>query len=268
MNLADDSLQPGPTQPGLSRPELTHIGGPTLLMEYAGLAFLTDPTFDAPGDYPMSNGRVLSKLSGPAVPAEQLGRIDVVLLSHDQHPDNLDKSGRELLPQAGAVLGTPAAAGRIDVVRALRPWEQAGLDGGITATAVPALHGPEGAEAVTGEVTGFVLEAEGWPTVYVSGDNASLAVAAEIARRFPDTSLVIAFAGAARTALFDGAPLTLTSEGVVELLDLFPAATVVPVHTEGWAHFSEGPEVLRKTVNDAGAAARVALLPAGTPHRV
>lgn len=28
------------------------FGGPTALFEYGGLRFLTDPTFDAPGDYP------------------------------------------------------------------------------------------------------------------------------------------------------------------------------------------------------------------------
>jgi CspA family cold shock protein len=39
---------------------------------------------------------------------------------------------------------------------------------------VPALHGPEGSEHLVGEVTGFVLAGPGLPTVYVSGDNASL----------------------------------------------------------------------------------------------
>jgi hypothetical protein len=37
------------------------FGGPTALFEYGGLRFLTDPTFDAPGDYPADGGPVLTK---------------------------------------------------------------------------------------------------------------------------------------------------------------------------------------------------------------
>jgi hypothetical protein len=41
----------------------------------------------------------LHKTVGPAVPPEALGRVDVVLLSHDQHFDNLDRAGRTFLAQ-------------------------------------------------------------------------------------------------------------------------------------------------------------------------
>jgi len=46
---------------------------------------MTDPTFDpAGGDY--ASGRVtLHKTRGPALAASQVGPVDVVLLSHDQH---------------------------------------------------------------------------------------------------------------------------------------------------------------------------------------
>ncbi|MEV0294885.1 hypothetical protein [Nocardia sp. NPDC050710] len=72
--------------PPLRRGATSRVGGPTLRLHYAGLTWLTDPTFDAPGDYP---GPVtLHKLSGPAVPADQVEPVDVVLLSHDQHADN------------------------------------------------------------------------------------------------------------------------------------------------------------------------------------
>jgi hypothetical protein len=35
----------------MSAPKITLIGGPTVLIEVAGFRFLTDPTFDAPGEY-------------------------------------------------------------------------------------------------------------------------------------------------------------------------------------------------------------------------
>ncbi|WP_405071239.1 MBL fold metallo-hydrolase [Kribbella sp. NBC_01510] len=246
--------------------KITHIGGPTAVISLGGLTFLTDPAFDEPRDYQLP-GRVMTKLTGPAIPAAELGRVDVVLLSHDQHKDNLDDAGRALLPSVPTVLSTPGAATRIPGVRALENWESIELprpDGRVvTVTGVPALHGPEGAEAVLGVVTGFVLTGADLPTVYVSGDNASIGLVKEIADRFAPIDVAVLFAGGARTTLLDGAALTLTSEAAVEAAHLLGSATIVPVHTEGWAHFTEGPDQFLKAFREAGLAARVRLLEHG-----
>jgi L-ascorbate metabolism protein UlaG (beta-lactamase superfamily) len=86
---------------------LTHVGGPTVLIEVGGWRLLTDPTFDPAGaDYSFGLGTGSTKLAGPAIPAAEIGRIDAVLLSHDQHDDNLDPAGRALLPAAGTVVTT------------------------------------------------------------------------------------------------------------------------------------------------------------------
>jgi L-ascorbate metabolism protein UlaG (beta-lactamase superfamily) len=44
------------------------------------------------------------------------------------------------------------------------PWDEVTL-GALTITAVPAQHGPDGTEHLTGPVTGFVLRADDLPTV-------------------------------------------------------------------------------------------------------
>src|SRR5919206_3614226 len=90
---------------------LTLVGGPTVLIDIAGQRLVTDPTFDEPGRY--QGGVTLTKTSGPAVAAEAVGDIDAVLLSHDQHFDNLDRAGRALLAQAKRVLTTAAGAARL-----------------------------------------------------------------------------------------------------------------------------------------------------------
>jgi L-ascorbate metabolism protein UlaG (beta-lactamase superfamily) len=36
--------------------KVTLIGGPTALLDIDGLTILTDPTFDAPGEYPIPGG--------------------------------------------------------------------------------------------------------------------------------------------------------------------------------------------------------------------
>ncbi|MEV6878133.1 MBL fold metallo-hydrolase [Amycolatopsis sp. NPDC051128] len=240
---------------------ITFSGGPTALLELGGVRLLTDPTFDAPGDHPVGS-RVLVKTEDSALTEDAVGVVDAVLLSHDQHPDNLDDGGRGYLASVPLTLVTPSGAERLGgTARGLKPWEETRV-GPLTVTAVPALHGPEGAEQLTGEVTGFVLSGDGLPTVYVSGDNASVDLVREIASRF-SIDVAVLFAGAARTVLFDGAPLTLTSANAVEAAKVLGAAKVVPLHFRGWQHFSEGPDVLREEFEAAGLADRLVLLEPG-----
>jgi L-ascorbate metabolism protein UlaG (beta-lactamase superfamily) len=246
---------------------ITHVGGPTALISLGGLALLTDPAFDEPGDYEMPGGRKLTKLTGPAVQPVDLGPLDAVLLSHDQHVDNLDRAGRALLPSVPVVLSTPSAAERLEGVTGLANWASIELPrpggGTLTITGLPARHGPEGCESVTGIVTGFLLSGEGLPTVYVSGDNASVELVSEIVERVGPVDVAVLFAGGARTALLDGAPLTLTVEDAVAAAQSLDPAVIVPVHTEGWAHFSEGPDLLAAGFARAGLSDRLHLLPAG-----
>ncbi|MFT4307165.1 MAG: MBL fold metallo-hydrolase, partial [Microbacterium sp.] len=94
---------------------LTPLGGPTVLLEMAGARLLVDPTFDPAGEH--ANGpRVLTKTSDARFRPEDVGALDAVLLSHDQHADNLDELGRALLRTVPLVLTTAVAAGRLDAV--------------------------------------------------------------------------------------------------------------------------------------------------------
>ncbi len=102
---------------------ITHVGGPTALIEVGGWRLLTDPTFDPPGKrYAFGWGTSSRKLTGPAVAASELLPLDAVLLSHDHHEDNLDPAGRALLPSADVVVTTTSGAGRLgDGARGLEP---------------------------------------------------------------------------------------------------------------------------------------------------
>ncbi|WP_037609927.1 MBL fold metallo-hydrolase [Streptacidiphilus rugosus] len=242
---------------------ITYLGGPTALIETGGLRLLVDPTFDPPGEYRIGS-RTLTKTTGPALSAAQIGSVDVVLLSHDQHPDNLDHAGRAYLLRAPLALSTRSAQQRLGgPVRALSSWEshEAARPGGGTLriTAVPALHGPEGSEPLVGEVTGFVLDGDGLPAVYVSGDNASLRLVTEIAERFGPMDVAVLFAGAARTPLVPDAPLTLTSMQAAQAAERLAARHVVPVHFEHWAHFTQDADTLRGAFATAGLASRLHL---------
>jgi L-ascorbate metabolism protein UlaG (beta-lactamase superfamily) len=220
----------------MSTMTVTYVGGPTAILEYAGLRILLDPTFDPPQTY-QSDGEPLTKTAGPGVVLDDLGQIDLVLLSHHEHEDNLDFAGRELVrvtptlstAKAGVDLGKPVVG--------LDCWEEHRV-GNVTVTAAPALHGPPGIERVVGPVIGFLLEAPDEPTVYVSGDNASLELVQQIADRFTAIDIAILFAGAARVPSRD-ATLTLTSADAAAAARILGAPRVVGLHTEDWDHFTE-----------------------------
>lgn len=243
----------------------TLVGGPTAVLELGGLRFITDPTFDPPSEQP----RGLVKVKGPALEPSAIGDVDVVLLSHDHHPDNLDSAGRAFLPHSPRVITSSLGAERLGGnAEGLVPWASVELstpDGSVvTVTAVPAQHGPDGSDEVMGPVVGFVLTGRAIPTVYVSGDNASLDVVRLIASRLSPIDIAVLFAGAARLAQrFDGTPLTLTSAAAAEATAILEARAVVPAHFEGWAHFTEGADCLRRAFSAAGLSERLALVEPG-----
>jgi L-ascorbate metabolism protein UlaG (beta-lactamase superfamily) len=186
----------------MNSPRITLVGGPTALIEIDGFRLLTDPTFDEPGAYQLPHVK-LEKLTGPALSAEAVGRIDAVLLSHDQHADNLDHGGRDFLGHAKRVLTTVAGAKRLGGhAEGLAPWqvtELAGSNGrSLTVTVTPARHGPAGIEPLSGDVIGFVLTSKdnSISPIYISGDTVWYDGVAEVARRFK-AGVVLPFAGAA-----------------------------------------------------------------------
>lgn len=242
------------------------VGGPTTVVDIGGLRLVTDPTFDAPGVYDVG-GRVLTKTAGPALSPAEIEPVDAVLLSHDQHADNLDHMGRQWLQRVPVVLTTPAAAQRIQGATALHCWSYIDLlrpeGGSLRITGVPARHGPDNTEHLTGPVTGFVVAGDGLPTVYISGDNASLSVVQAISQQMRPIDAAIIFAGAARTPLLGDHNLTLNSEEAAQAVIILDVPVVIPVHYEGWGHFTEGGEMLQRAFTLAGLRSRLHMLSPG-----
>ena len=245
---------------------ITLIGGPTALIEVDGFRLLTDPTFDAPGAYQLPHVR-LEKLSGPALSAEAIGEVDAVLLSHDQHADNLDHSGKDFLATAKRVLTTVAGAKRLGgKTEGFAPWAATELTGrngrSLTITATPARHGPAGIEPLAGDVIGFVVTSNrpGSRPVYISGDTVWYDGVAEVARRF-SAGVVLPFAGAAQTR--GPFHLTMDTNDTIETARAFPDAVIVPLHTDGWAHFRQGANDLRASFDTLGFGSRLKILEPG-----
>lgn len=131
-------------------------------------------------------------------------------------------------------------------------------DAELTVTAVPAVHGPEDGERdadgnVNCEVVGFVLSGQGLPTVYISGDNASIRTVTEISRRAPTIDVAVLYAGAARVAAkFDARPLSMDGVRAAAAAAALGAGIVIPAHYDGWTHFSEGLPSIELAFHEAG----------------
>jgi L-ascorbate metabolism protein UlaG (beta-lactamase superfamily) len=253
---------------------LTHVGGPTVLVEVGGWRLLVDPTFDAPGRrYAFGWGTSSRKVAAPAVAAADVLPIDVVLLSHDHHADNLDDAGRALLPSAGVVVTTASGARRLGgAVRGLRPWDTTELAAPgrptIEVTATPARHGPPLSRPVAGHVVGFALRWEGQDdgVLWISGDTVLFGGLREVADRLEvDTALL--HLGGVRFPVTGPLRYSMTGRQAVELCRLLRPRTAIPVHYEGWSHFREGRDAIEEEFARAPADVRARLrwLPLGAP---
>jgi len=242
---------------------VTLVGGPTVIIEVKGVRLVTDPTFDPPGSYQGATA-MLEKTEGPAIPPEAIGETDAVLLSHDQHPDNFDRSGRSFAGRAKVVLTTNSGHSRVaGNSLGLSPWEsvKVGPEDQLTVVATPARHGPPGAERTLGDVTGFVVRGpNNEDLVYVTGDTVYYGGVEQVARRY-QPRVVLAFAGAARTrGPFN---ITMGNNDVLEVAKAFPNAQIVTVHNRGWAHLTEGPQALASAAHAFGLDERLKSLEPG-----
>jgi L-ascorbate metabolism protein UlaG (beta-lactamase superfamily) len=245
---------------------ITHIGGPTVLIEIAGRRLLTDPTFDPPGGrYRFGWGTGSRKLAGPAIGVSDLGPIDAVLLSHDHHDDNLDGAGRALLPGAGAIVTTVSGARRLGGgARGLADWESTDLDG-IEVTATPCRHGTRLLRPLVGDVIGFALRCEG-RVVWISGDTVLYDGVRSVADRLT-VDVALLHLGGVRFPVTGPARYTLTAREAVELCGLVRPRVAIPIHYEGWSHFREGREAIEAELAraPAGVRERFRWLPIGEP---
>ncbi len=260
----------------MSQPRLTHLGGPTTLIELDGWRILTDPTFDPPGRrYTFGWGTSSRKVAGPALAADTVFPVDLVLLSHDHHADNLDDTGRGLLARASTVITTVPGARRLSApnVRGLADWASTTVTTPgrppLVITATPGRHGPKFSRPIAGKVNGFGLRREGEDTaaLWMSGDTVLYDGVREVADRMP-VDVALLHLGGVRFGFTGPVRFTMSAAEGVELIRLIRPRLAVPVHYEGWTHFREQQAVARQTLSNSDVRDRVRWLTPGVPTEV
>ncbi len=203
---------------GVPPTRVIHIGHSTHLLHVGGLRLLTDPWFNDP-----AFGALRHELP-PAVLPTDVGRLDVVLITHD-HADHADiRAMDQMDKRALVIVATNDLAARIRnlgyrEVTVLAPWEDLRLRD-VTIAAVPALHDIY-------EI-GYVIRGGG-TSVYFAGDSRLHPDLPAIAERFaPDVSLLSC----------DGTRLTgadlhvMTPEDAVTAARTLKSRLVLPSHAE------------------------------------
>jgi len=231
----------------------------TLLVEMAGLRILVDPMLGDPGSAPPVPGTPNQRpnpLVPLAVPVGELVRdLDAVLLTH-LHADHLDDAAAAALPADVPVLCQPADAddlgqrGFTDArpVEAELPFE------GVRVTRTAGRHGTGEIGEAMAPVSGFVLSAEGEPTLYLAGDTIWCPEVAEaLDAHRPDR--VVVNAGAA--GFTEGDPITMTAADVLATAKAAPQARVAAVHLEAVNHCLLSRPELRAATEREGIARRV-----------
>ncbi|KAK0656860.1 beta-lactamase superfamily domain-containing protein [Cercophora newfieldiana] len=254
---------------------LTHIGTAAAIIHLNGVNLITDPVFSAAGEEFHLGGHTLKTTLSAALSLSHLPPIDAVLLSHEDHPDNLDSPGRQLL-DGRHVLTTPDGASKLAPrpgVRALHPWETTTLTFGgreFAITGTPCVHLPGG------EVTGFIIttpefgETDGLPNaIYFSGDTIYLPELAQMKDKF-HISVALLNIGNVLVPHPEGGVLqiTMAGEDAARLAREIEADVLVPMHFESWAHFTEGKEELRGALEREGVQEKVVWLEPGVKTRV
>jgi L-ascorbate metabolism protein UlaG (beta-lactamase superfamily) len=220
----------------------------TLLVRLANRTVIVDPMLDPAGarpPVPDTDNEERNPLVELPEPAEVVaGLVDGILVTH-LHQDHFDATAAELLPKDVPLFCAPGDAdalrerGFSDVL----PVEPAADWEGVRITRTAGVHGE------LGPSPGFVLAAEGEPSLYVAGDTIWCEeVRAALDEHAPDIVVVNA-SGAHFTG---GEPLVMTTDDVVTVARHAPGTRVVAVHLEAINHCVQTRADLHQRLHEEG----------------
>jgi L-ascorbate metabolism protein UlaG (beta-lactamase superfamily) len=210
----------------------------TLIVHYAGKTVLVDPLLADAGTLPPVN-RTPNQRPNPLVPlpataASIAAGIDAVLVTHT-HSDHWDAVAAKLVPQGTLAFIQPEDAKKLgdQGFSNLCPIDTTITWDSIRITRTGGQHGRGDVGQRMAPVSGFVLAAPEWPTVYIAGDTVWCP---EVSRAIQahQPSAIVVNAGAAQ--FLEGGPITMDVDDVLQLCESAPSATIVAVHMEAINH--------------------------------
>jgi L-ascorbate metabolism protein UlaG (beta-lactamase superfamily) len=233
------------------------IRNATLLVRVADRTFVVDPMLDPAGARPPVEDTA-NPVRNPLVelpePPEVIVELAQAVLVTHLHRDHLDETAIRLLPKHLPVFCQPPDVEQLSAFEDLRPVEDEVEWDRLRIVRTGGQHGTGRIAEALGPVSGFVLAADGEPTLYIAGDTIWCDEVVEaLDHHRPD--VVVVNAGAAR--FLEGDPIVMTADDVVAVARHAPQARVVAVHLEAINHCPLTRADLHQRLHDEGLTERV-----------
>ena len=226
----------------------------TLLLDYANMRLLIDPMLSDAGamaaiqNSPQPRPNPLLALP---MPVEQvLDGVHAVVVTHT-HRDHWDDAAIQLVPKDLPLFCQPEDLAKMEsthfvnaaAVHDARNWSK------ICITRTGGHHGTGDIGKAMAPVSGYVVQNEGEPTLYIAGDTIWCHEVSDAIEQFhPD--VIVLNAGGAR--FLQGDPITMMPSDVIHVCHAAPKAKIMAVHMEAINHCLVTRDELAKQVEVAG----------------
>jgi L-ascorbate metabolism protein UlaG (beta-lactamase superfamily) len=270
------TLRAAATPPDVANGSVLFIGNATVLIRYAGLTILTDPTFiHRHEQVSIGYGMHSTRLTNPAMEIADLPPLDLILLSHF-HRDHFDQVAERDLDKKIPIVTNAEAAKELNALGfnntfALEMWAPMVVERGevrLRITSTPGRHGPPLSELVLPDVMGSMLEFFAGSDralfrLYITGDTLVYDDIREIPKRFPDVDLALLHLGGAHVL---GIMVTMDGKQGVEMMRIMEPEMTIPIHYNDYDVFKSPLADFQQEVEAAGLSHRVQYLEHGDSY--
>jgi L-ascorbate metabolism protein UlaG (beta-lactamase superfamily) len=233
--------------------DLQLIRNATVKIKYADKTILVDPMFSSKGALDSFAGIAKNPTVDLIMSIETiLDNVDFVIVTH-KHIDHFDALAIEKLPKDIKLFCQPADNEFMKKVNFVNTEviEKKTTFENITLTRISGKHGSGEILAQMGEVSGFVLQAENEPSLYLVGDSIWIEEIEHAITAFKP-EIIITNSGGAIMPGFENNPIIMNEEQTILLAQYSSRAKVIAVHLESLDHCRVTRNSLRQKASEYG----------------